>query len=282
MQKQSSAEKTYDGNFQDSTSPGVILRRERKKKGLSVEEISRITCIRPHYINAIESDNWDALPPVVFVKGFIKAYAKALDLDEKMLLDLLGDVSPVRLKLPKSLKREDDSKTRIILGVFIIISVMVGVFVIHGYVTKEDQKEQKIGAPAVKEGKSITSKVQSQSLENEEENISLEIESEEPSEPQTVTPEMDNQIIAPEIHTLQCSVKARTWMRVKIDDKEPREFIFEPGARLKWEAKEGFDIVIGNAGGVELIFNGREVGTLGKIGQVVRLRLPENYNPSEE
>jgi hypothetical protein len=40
------------------------------------------------------------------------------------------------------------------------------------------------------------------------------------------------------------------------------------------QAKTGFSLKIGNAGGVNLIFDGKEIGKLGEKGQVVNLTLP--------
>jgi hypothetical protein len=76
---------------------------------------------------------------------------------------------------------------------------------------------------------------------------------------------------------LRGTVKARTWMKIHVDDQEPKEYIFEPGSVPQWKAKKGFNVLVGNAAGIEFSFNGKEIGNLGKFGQVVRLRLPEDF-----
>jgi len=75
--------------------------------------------------------------------------------------------------------------------------------------------------------------------------------------------------------TLKAYVRERTWMRISLDGGEPREYIFSPGNEPEWEAKQTFDLLIGNAGGLVLELNGKEIGALGASGQVVRVRLPE-------
>ena len=55
---------------------------------------------------------------------------------------------------------------------------------------------------------------------------------------------------------------------------------FHTFARPQWKAKEGFDILVGNAAGVEFDFNGELINDLGTLGQVIRLRLPEGFNSS--
>ena len=77
--------------------------------------------------------------------------------------------------------------------------------------------------------------------------------------------------------TLKAHIIERTWIKVYVDDRAPKEYIFAPGKHPEWNAKDGFEMVIGNAGGIELEFNGMTIGPLGDPGQVVRVRFPEHY-----
>src|SRR5439155_1432387 len=47
-------------------------------RGISLEEISRVTRVASGYLEALESDRFSALPPPVFTRGFIRAYCQAL------------------------------------------------------------------------------------------------------------------------------------------------------------------------------------------------------------
>lgn len=60
---------------------GAHLRNIRIAKGVSLDEISAATKVKKSYLEAIESDNPKRFPAPVFMKGFIKAYAKALGLN---------------------------------------------------------------------------------------------------------------------------------------------------------------------------------------------------------
>lgn len=60
--------------------PGVLLKRVRENKKISVEEMSGITKISRTYLQAIESENFAKLPAAVFVRGFITQIAKILRL----------------------------------------------------------------------------------------------------------------------------------------------------------------------------------------------------------
>ena len=75
-------------------------------------------------------------------------------------------------------------------------------------------------------------------------------------------------------------VNMRTYVKIYVDDKLPKEYIFQPGSRPQWSAREGLDVVVGNAAGIEFDFNGKIVRDLGGLGKVVRVSFPENFKSS--
>ena len=60
---------------------GKYLREEREFRNLSLEEVSKFTRIRKEFLNAIEEDRYELLPPAIYVKGYLSAYARYLGLD---------------------------------------------------------------------------------------------------------------------------------------------------------------------------------------------------------
>jgi curved DNA-binding protein CbpA len=60
---------------------GADLKIIREKKGISLDHISFQSKVKMAALQAIEEDRFDALPPRVYVKGFLKSYADALDID---------------------------------------------------------------------------------------------------------------------------------------------------------------------------------------------------------
>ncbi len=75
-------------------------------------------------------------------------------------------------------------------------------------------------------------------------------------------------------HTLELIARDKTWVFVNIDGGESKEMLLNQGERITWSAKNVFSLKIGNAGGITLIFDGREIGPLGEKGQVISLKLP--------
>src|SRR5690242_8711746 len=65
---------------------GRYLKRTREARAMSVEEISRATRIPVGSIDKIEADHFDDLPGEVFVRGFLKAYARAVSLPVEEVL----------------------------------------------------------------------------------------------------------------------------------------------------------------------------------------------------
>ena len=63
---------------------GESLKREREMRGVTLEEISAATRIATRFLRAIENEEWDQLPGGVFNRGFVRAVARYLGLDEHL------------------------------------------------------------------------------------------------------------------------------------------------------------------------------------------------------
>ncbi|HZW78898.1 MAG TPA: helix-turn-helix domain-containing protein, partial [Candidatus Deferrimicrobiaceae bacterium] len=61
---------------------GEKLRTQREQRGLSLDAISTITKISPRMLRAIEEEHFEQLPGGVFNKGFVRAYARLVGLNE--------------------------------------------------------------------------------------------------------------------------------------------------------------------------------------------------------
>jgi cytoskeleton protein RodZ len=66
----------------------AILRGTRLSMGLSLEDVAEFTRVRRAYLEALEKATYDILPPKAFSIGYVRAYAKALHLDEQTLADM--------------------------------------------------------------------------------------------------------------------------------------------------------------------------------------------------
>ena len=71
---------------------GAYLKNGRTAKGLSREDISRITKIPLKFVTALEEESFSDLPQEVFVRGFVRTYCKEVDLAPDPVLGRLNEV----------------------------------------------------------------------------------------------------------------------------------------------------------------------------------------------
>lgn len=75
-------------------SAGAILAAQRKQLGMSVDEVSAKLKLSHRQIEALETDRYDALPGNTFVRGFVRNYARLLQIDAQPLLHYLESHLP--------------------------------------------------------------------------------------------------------------------------------------------------------------------------------------------
>ncbi|MBR7798838.1 helix-turn-helix domain-containing protein [Undibacterium fentianense] len=141
-----------EGNLSESlplsASAGAQLATSRESKGWSVQFVAEQLKLSQGQIVALEADNFDALPKMVIVRGFVRAYAKLLKVDADKLVALLPkDASPVQLETSLrpalstpfvdsrlSLQGQHDNNRRYIVGAVVLLFA-VGVFLLLQHTT---------------------------------------------------------------------------------------------------------------------------------------------------
>jgi cytoskeleton protein RodZ len=300
----------------EMTGLGALFRRERERKGLTLAQVFDMTRLRPAILEALEKEDWEELPSAVFVRGFIRSYAHALNLDEDQVLELYDRTSPLTPAPPRPLLEPVHAgKRRFLTFLFILVCAALAFFLWNLYFPtawnplKKGVRTSHVEKPAlntaplaakselttvteakVKEpepprhtGTDATFADESPALEEKMTAASAPppVAEAEPLPPETPAVETSPQpeIVPPaedegDKLTLKAHVKKNTWVKIVVDGGEPKEYIFKPGSEPEWKADKSFDLLIGNAGGLDLEFNGRKIENLGQVGQVVRLRLP--------
>ena len=66
---------------------GATLRETRVRRSLSLKQAEDDTKIRIKYLQAMENEEFDALPAPAYAKGFLRTYATYLELDPELILD---------------------------------------------------------------------------------------------------------------------------------------------------------------------------------------------------
>ncbi len=260
-------------------SVGETLRRRREELKLTLEDVYNISRIRPIFIEALEEEDWERFPSPSQARAFLRKYIKVLGLPE-VLLDQYEGLIPAGYPQFTPVKKLDRLKAKgsskpitfsVILALFLLL--LFGAWR-YGFLPP-------ISLPNKLEGKgpkeTVTAPNPTTSPQKAEGSTQIEIRGETKEAKEEPPKQEGKSPPRVEEHRLILVCHERSWVRVYIDQEPVKDYLFNPGDRYEWVAKEGFEIKIGNAAGVELEYNGKAVGSLGKKGQVVLLRFPEVF-----
>ncbi|GAB2792363.1 helix-turn-helix domain-containing protein [Halomonas shantousis] len=67
--------------------PGSVLKRERERQGLTLETVSEQLNLRPAVVAGLEQDRYDQVPIVAYRRGYLRAYARLLGIDEREVVE---------------------------------------------------------------------------------------------------------------------------------------------------------------------------------------------------
>lgn len=282
----------------EDISLGSLLRKTREERNIDLDEAVRVTRIRRHSLKALENEEWDKLPPQVFVKGFLRSYAEFLGLDKEMALNSYLKTSPFQKYKPQALNEIKPLSGRwnltIIIPVLALALIASIIYLkrnnipivekVFQYLETSIRIEKKESAVEKEDNKSQDDKQKEgiffkneKVIENEKETASKSKSGEDNIflENPTIPKEIKDDKPLPPRFLLAAKVNSQTWIAIYIDDEPVKEYLLQPGGTMRWTADKGFDILVGNAGGIEFVLNGKAVGRLGPQGKVVRVRLPE-------
>jgi cytoskeleton protein RodZ len=249
---------------QEGSSLGDHLRALRSSAGGSLADMAVATRISERYLRALESDVPDDLPAPVFVKGFIRAYCDFLGAppDEALALydqerggPAMGKSHAVRARPQKEW-----------IGHPLAISSALLLIFGGGLVALKlaSQPAPRMGEPRAA--------VQAPESAPEMAPPAAPAVSMPPS---AAAPTIAHARV-PETQRLVVKAVEPTWIRVQIDDARVVEELLKAGAEREWTSDRRFVLTIGNAGGIEIVLNGRPLPSLGARGAVIhRLSLPE-------
>lgn len=111
---------------------GIKLKEKRLEKGLSLEDVSKNTKIKQEFLEFIENGAYEKLPSVSYAQGFVRNYAKFLNLNEKEIMAIFRrefEGEKLYRVLPKGFEQEDEfpiSRLKIRRSaLFIILSFLI-------------------------------------------------------------------------------------------------------------------------------------------------------------
>jgi len=243
---------------------GDLLRQSREQLGLSLEAIEASTRVKRAYLEALEAEDFEALPNRVATHGFLRNYASALKLDVAYVLELyeakegstiVGRTTPsaARIQL-KSISMTPPSRFSpdLLIG-FLLITGLLGAILYFVYLQYLLPLEM---APVV-----------GPTSPTSEAAIILPTPTPVPTD--TPTPTVTPTPLFYTGVTVELVVTDETWVQVLVDETKAFEGILQAGERRHWSGEQQVAVRAGNAGGVEVIVNGESMGLMGEPGQVV-------------
>lgn len=125
---------------QQTKTVGELLRLEREKAGISRESLAQTIRVKEPFLAALEENRFEDLPAAVFVKGYIKSYARVLQFDAEPMLALLrrdfkesakGSLEAQDFLKPAFRKGLAPSPIRLatsgVIGLFVVLFLYIGI-----------------------------------------------------------------------------------------------------------------------------------------------------------
>jgi cytoskeleton protein RodZ len=278
-----------------STSFGEYLKTVRLEKGIRLSDISSQTRISKDTLAALEAEDHARLPADVFVKCFIRAYSLVVGADGDVAIQRFVDSRPLGDVGSRFMPDETGPRSRTGVRLLVCLCVLVVIAAVAFFVMRPE-KSVKTSEPAVQPRPSETAVVKkTPPVVKEMPLVAKETpppdptEPAVPAEPEIVPAPGENIVVGPQIQMAAASPEAvapgprqhlhiqvveETWLKVISDSLNTDEYSLAPGDTLDLAADKGFNLLIGNASGIELTFNETPVSIPGKSGQVVTLQLP--------
>jgi len=117
--------------------PGQILRAAREAKGLSTQQVADSLRLRNAVVEMIEADDYDKLSSPTFVRGYLRSFSKALEVDEKRVFEAyramgFGEVAASTITMQSFSKRKvrERNDSRLMLISYLIIAIVIAMAVI--------------------------------------------------------------------------------------------------------------------------------------------------------
>ncbi len=241
---------------------GEELRRERLIRDVSLEEISGTTKISIRLLTALESSDISRLPAPVYSRGFIRAYSRHLGLDpDEMVNAYLADVAPEKSREADG-TRKGRFRSRFLRGRraagAIVISV-TAILLLLGLIARPERRLTTTAPAARREIAPVSFK-----------NVAVS------PGPAPAVQEDSSAVPKPSPPvSMILEFEQDSWAEVSADGRTLFSGMVRRGLRREFQARVGFRLSLGNAGGVRVTVDGRALERLGQSGQVVRdLPLP--------
>lgn len=249
-------------NFHTDMPVGEILRRTRNHYGQDLLQVESILRIRASQLDALEKGDISQLPGRVYAIGFVRSYSEYLGLDGDKMVHLFKEQSVGRRKKPELHFPAPVSDSKI-PNLIIIGSCLFGIAVLLGFITflmLPASGKNEIPPVPVELTKSQLN--QAPSLVAPAEQPDAVAQAPAPAE----TPEP-----AVPTNRITLEITDSSWVEIRnADGAAILRQVLKPGDVYIVPPDSGLVMATGNAGGIVMKIDGKNLGPLGEIGQIKR------------
>ena len=281
---------------------GERLRQERLRQGFDLQQLAELTKINLIFLEAIEADDLEKLPGIFFTRSFVRQYARALGLDEADFEPELNrlaacervpmierpPVSPEALDVPPMAARgaRRSSSQRPLGSAIVLVAIVAACSVL--FWLWQRSREMKPSGPSVSAPAAQPAAAVNEGLPSAAGTLQPASPAPTPSAEAAPVPPaasgaaaetatLETPPPAPTAATQTAPIQVRihaidaTWIRIAADGKYLFSGILKADETRNVDANQLVQLRTGNAAGIEVICNGKPVGTIGPAGQVRNL-----------
>lgn len=303
-----------DSATSNTATPGELLFRQREALGVPLVDAARALNLRPAVIAGLEQDNYDEIPVTAYRRGYLRSYAKYLDMDDRLVLDAYqarhGSADTDRKVTPVSVAKPP-SKVGALLFKLVTLLVIVGLIAVTvmWWQSRGGSEPPSMGAsPTIEEEEALsassdreptsavaatpqlpaetstdtsdatTSSATAEVSEEAAQSAVLVASDSTPAADASDDEQVAEAAPATSPNTLELTFNEQSWTEI-FDASNQRVFVGlqAPGTTASVEGEPPFRLTIGNATGVELRYQGEVVNLPQRAGanNVARFTLGE-------
>lgn len=277
---------------------GEQLKQAREQRGVGLDEVAQTTKIGTRFLRALEADRYDQLPGGIFNKGFIRAYARAIGLDEeKAIAEYVAATEPTPVKTessaplpPRIVETREDAQSSdpgdLPWGVFAIALVVVALGLAGwGFYSRESRQANRLPAPPVLESAPTGATGPASSSPQETSNVAASTSTRNGPVTTPVASvgnksqpvagkgpqEAAGSPSATHYFSVRVNLREDSWLSISADGKVVLEGSFPAATHKSVKATKQIVVRTGNTGGTDFEFNGHALPSQGEPGEAKTL-----------
>jgi len=266
---------------------GERLKKEREKRGMTLEDVSGATKISVRNLRALEQEKFDQMPGGIFNRGFVRAFAKHLGLDDDQVVadyrEAAGESVPTLdppdipapghtpekvAGPPSSPPREASGQVpwAALIGLVVLGAIAVGFWSYHSHrKTSETSALAVEPTPGGRPAEAPSPGPEAATPTGPRADANTAPTSSSPPSPETQSPP---DAVVGSGFDLALRAHDEVWLSSAVDGKPPSEAIMEDGQSITVHASDRAILKVGNAGALDVVFNGQRVPVRAAEGEV--------------